>query len=69
MTNKRDHSYDIIAAMRKAKEKYCNDNSLEGSFFCTDITVYEMDSLFTAPLRRVDDYEHGYARWWRSVEQ
>jgi len=61
-----DDIYGIIASMRKAKEKYCKDNGIEGSNFCADITVFQMDSAYETPLRRVEDSEHGYARWWKS---
>jgi hypothetical protein len=59
-----DEIYGIIQAMREAKQKYCEDNGIGGSQFCADITIYETDYNFTEALRRVDDYEQGFARWW-----
>ena len=62
-----DDLYGIIQAMREAKDKYCTDNCIEGSFYCADITVYEMDMSFTEALRKVEDYERGYNRFWASI--
>jgi hypothetical protein len=60
-----DDIYCIIQAMREAKRKYCESNGIEGSQFCADITIYQTDGVFTEALRRVDDYEDGFARWWK----
>jgi len=63
-----DDIYGIISAMRRAKDKYCTDNFIEGSFYCADITVYGMDISFTQALRKVEDYERGYNRFWKSLD-
>jgi len=62
-----DKVYGIVSAMRRAKDKYCTDNNIEGSFYCADITVYEMDMSFIQALRKVEDYERGYNRFWKSL--
>ena len=68
MQNEIDFIYGIIQAMREAKKKYCEDNCLEDSHFCVDITAYEMDHGFTEALRKVEDFEHGYNRFWKSLD-
>ena len=65
----KDEIYNIIQVMRKAKDDYCTKHGLEGSFFCADITIYETDSGFTQALRRVDDFEQGFARWWNADKE
>lgn len=64
-----DDTYEIIKVMRGAKKKYCENNGLEESFFCVDITAYEMDSKFKRPLRKVADYEFGFDRFWMKEEK
>lgn len=61
----KDEIYGIIQAMRAAKSKYCKKHGIEESFFCTDITAYQMDMHFETALRKVVDFEQGYNRFWK----
>lgn len=50
-----NETYKLIEALRKAEEKFFEDNNLEGAFWRTDITVNEMDVNFEVVLKRVID--------------
>lgn len=57
---------ELIKHLRKAEQDFLDEENLEGAYWCVDLTVYEMDSEFKKPLKKVCDYGEGYARWWQS---
>jgi hypothetical protein len=54
-------SYDLIKYMRKAQSDFFDKHSLEGAYWCVDLTVYEMDDQFKEPIKKIVDQEHGYS--------
>lgn len=52
--------YELIKHLRKAEEEFFEEHGLDGAFYCVDLTVYDMDSTFTQPLKKVVDQDAGY---------
>jgi len=52
-----DETYELIQHLESQKEKFCDDNNIEGAFWRIKIIVEELDNNFEKPLSRVTSEE------------